>query len=115
MDKKTLIKYLEFLKNECLRHQNDKHITDDEMNQLKVEINKFIERLEVSSLDDTIKTNVLNIDINLNEHNHNKRKLNWLFGGYQAKEIKEQENRKHRLSKLYDDIDHNLFKIKSIL
>ena len=40
MDNETLIKFLEFLKTECLRHQNDKIITDDEI--LKYDPNKTL-------------------------------------------------------------------------
>ncbi|MCG1035168.1 hypothetical protein [Polaribacter sargassicola] len=96
MTKKIIIKYLKFLQNECLRHQNDKIISDDEINQLNIEIAK--------------------IDFNLNEENHNYPKFKRLgfLGGTSGKEFKEQENRKHRFLKLYNDLDASLFRIKSM-
>ena len=48
MKEETLIKYLEFLKNESLRHQNDKIITKDEINQLQIEVTRFLEKVEES-------------------------------------------------------------------
>ncbi len=117
MKEQTLIKYLEFLKKECLRHQNDKIITDDEINQFKIEIKGFIDKMKKTLLSQDIKKEILNIDFNLNEenHNHSKFKVFKFIGGFQGKEFREQENRKQRFSKLYNDIDSTLFKIKTII
>ncbi|AOW18038.1 hypothetical protein LPB03_11490 [Polaribacter vadi] len=117
MKAQTLIIYLEFLKTECLRHQNDKIITDDEINQFKIEIKGFIDKMKKTLLSQDIKKEILNIDFNLNEenHNHSKFKVFKLIGGFQGKEFREQENRKQRFSKLYNDIDSTLFKIKTII
>ena len=117
MKEQTLIKYLEFLKTECLRHQNDKIITDDEINQFKIEIKGFIDKMKKTLLSQDIKNEILNIDFNLNEenHNHSKFKVLKFIGGFQGKEFREQENRKQRFSKLYNDIDSTLFKIKTLL
>ena len=117
MTEETLIKYLEFLKTECLRHQNDKIISDDEINQFEIEIKRFIDKMKTSLCTQEIKKEILNIDFNLNEENHNHSKFNLFkfIGGFQGKEFREQENRKQRFSKLYNDIDLTLFKIKTIL
>ncbi|PQJ79907.1 hypothetical protein [Polaribacter porphyrae] len=117
MEKDTLLKYLKFLKTECLRHQKDKIITDDEINQLKIEVQNFINRIDKSSFSKEIKLEISKIDFNLNEenHNHSKFKVFKVIGGFQGKEFKEQENRKQRFLKLYNDLDTSLFKIKTIL
>ncbi|MFT5213632.1 MAG: hypothetical protein ACI9WV_001354, partial [Patiriisocius sp.] len=70
MKEETLIKYLEFLKIESKRHQNDTIITDDELNQLKIEIQKFIVEVHASLLSKEIKNEIKNIDFNLHEENH---------------------------------------------
>ena len=115
MNEETLIKYLEFLKIECLRHQDDKIITDDEINQLQIEIMRFLEKINQFSAE--IKNEILNIDFNLDGENHNKHNYKWLnfIGGFDSTSIKEQINRKNRLEKLYNDLDASLFKIKSFI
>ena len=117
MSEETLIKYLEFLKTECLRHSNDKIITDDEINQLKIEIKLFINNINNLLSSEEIKQEIVKIDFNLNEENHNHQKYRWLniIDGSKGKEFKQQENRKQRFLKLYNDLDTSLFKIKSIL
>ncbi|WP_341220228.1 hypothetical protein [Polaribacter atrinae] len=117
MNEETLIKYLDFLQIESKRHQNDKIITDDELNQLKIEINRFIQKVEQSLFSKEIKFIISQIDFNLDEENHNKPKYKWLnfIGGFQSNEFKQQENRKQRFLKLYNELDASLFKIKSIL
>ena len=117
MTEEITIKYLEFLKTECLRHSNDKIITDDEINQLEIEINRFKNKLDQSCISKEAKIEISRIDFNLDEENHNKPKYKWLnfIGGFQGKEFQQQENRKQRFSKLYNDLDATIFKVKSIL
>ena len=117
MTEESLLKYLDFLKIECLRHQNDKIITDDEINQLNIEIIKFKNEVKKSSFSKDIRLEISKIDFNLNEenHNHSKFKIFQFLGGLQGKEFKKQENRKQRFLKLYNDLDTTIFTIKSIL
>ncbi|MEE9406459.1 MAG: hypothetical protein V3V28_00150 [Polaribacter sp.] len=117
MTEETLIKYLEFLKNECLRHQNDNIISDDEINQLKIEIKRFENKIKTAFFNSEIKQEISKMDFNLEEENHNRSKYKWFsfIGSFQGKEIQQQENRKQRFLKLYNDLDTSIFKIKSIL
>jgi len=117
MREETLLKYLEFLKIECLRHQNNQIITDDEINQLNIEITRFINKVKKSAFSKEINLETAKIDFNLDEENHDYPKFKWLnfIGGSQGKEIKQQENRKQRFLKLYNDLDATLFKIKAAL
>ncbi|MFQ3305036.1 MAG: hypothetical protein ACI9JT_000662 [Polaribacter sp.] len=117
MKEETLIKYLEFLKIESKRHQNDTIITDDELNQLKIEIQKFIVEVHASLLSKEIKNEIKNIDFNLHEENHHKSKYKWLnfIGGLKGKEIKKQFNLKGRFEKLNNDLDASIFRVKMLL
>lgn len=117
MKEETLIKYLEFLKNECSRYQNDKIIADDEIKQLQIEVTRFLEKVKESAFSDNVKLEISKIDFNLDEENHNHSKFNLFkfIGGSQGKEFREQENRKQRFSKLFNDLDASIFKLKTIL
>ena len=117
MTEETLLKYLEFLKTEYLRHQNDKFITDDEVNLLEIETKRFTGKAEKTSFTSEIKQEISKIDFNLDEENHHKQKYKWLnfIAGFKSKEMKQQENRTQRFLKLYSDLDTALFKIKSHL
>jgi hypothetical protein len=61
MSEETLIKYLEFLKTECLRHSNDKLVNENEIQLFKLEVNKFISLFQNSKFESSIKEKVLNI------------------------------------------------------
>ena len=74
MTKETLLKYLAFLKTKSLRYQNDKIITDDELNQLEIEIMRFTEETKKSTFSEKLKVEISKIDFNLNEENHNHPK-----------------------------------------
>lgn len=116
MNTDLIIKYLEFLKKECLRYQNDKRITEDEIHLFTIEIDRFLKKVENSLLSDEIKQIVLNIDFDLDDENHHKPKHKWLsfIGDFGAGEIKTQMNRAHRFDKLFNDLDAALFKIKMV-
>ena len=115
MTEETLIKYLKFLQTECIRHQNDEIITDDEKHQFEIEINIFKEKIPNTLLSEKIKKVILNIDFDLDEENHHKPKFKWLsfIGDFQGKEIKNQLNRKNRFDKLFNDLDSALFEMKT--
>lgn len=117
MTKETLIKYLEFFKTESLRYQNDKIITDGELNQLEIEIKRFTEKTKKNNFSKKLNIEISKIDFNLNEENHNHPKYKWLnfIGGSQGREIKQQINRKRRFDKLYNDLETTLFEIKSLV
>ena len=75
MTEETLIKYLEFLKTECLRYSYDKNISDDEINQLQIEIKRFLQKLTINSFPEDVKSEISNIDFDLDEENHNHQKF----------------------------------------
>lgn len=115
MNKETLFKYLSFLQNECSRHNHDDNISDDEINQLKIEIIKFNKLVKESNLSSTIKKEINTIDFNLDENRHHKNKFFWLkiLGGGHGNEKAIQFNRLNRLKKLSDDIENILFSLKA--
>jgi len=63
----TLIKYLEFLKTECLRHTNDDFVDENELQLFKLELNKFLEKISKSKFNKPInnKLKELNFDLSL--------------------------------------------------
>jgi hypothetical protein len=117
MKEETLIKYLEFIKKECIRYQNDKIITDDEIYLFTIEIDRFLKKVETSKFSNDVKKVIFELDFNLDEENHHKPKYRWLnlISGYRGGEIKSQMNRKNRIDQLYNDLDAAIFKIKMIL
>ena len=120
MDQEKLFKYLSFLRIECERHNADNEITDDEINQLNIEINRFIDYVSKSdNLNNNIKRKILSIDFNLDSNNHNKRSKSkffwWLIGGDYGYRETEQTNRKYRFKQLSEDIENLEFELKAIL
>lgn len=117
MSPEILIKNIAFLKKECLRYQNDKIITGDEIHFFTIEIDRFINKIEAASFTKEIKKIIYTIDFNLDEENHNKPKYRWLnfLGGFHGSEIRNQMNLKNRFDRLYNDLDTALYQIKTIL
>lgn len=116
MTEEIMYKYLNFLKYECTRHSNDNYIKDDEINQLEIEIEKFLKELKSSSISNQMKSAILKLDFNLNENNHHKSKYLWLklLGGFFGKEFSKQSNRENRFEKLSNDIDNLIIELKLI-
>ena len=58
MDIDTCYKYFVFLNTECDRYLEDGEITDEEMHQLKIEFDKFIESVRKSDLPSDLKNKI---------------------------------------------------------
>ena len=65
MTEETLIKYLVFLKLECLRHSNDKLVDESEVQLFKLEVDKFKSLFRNSQFDPIIKEKVNSLKFNL--------------------------------------------------
>ena len=59
----TCYKYFVFLNTECDRYLEDNQITDEEMHNLKIELDKFIERAKNSNLPVEIKDKIDSVKI----------------------------------------------------
>ncbi len=63
MDINTCIKYLDFVSQECDRHQKDGQISDDSLSQLIIEFQRFQVKVEKSELPENIKKQVSEIEL----------------------------------------------------
>ena len=57
----TCIKYLDYVANECDRHLRDGRVTDDELINLSVEIQRFKEQCITSDLPEEIRSKIAGI------------------------------------------------------
>jgi hypothetical protein len=67
MTEEMVIKYLEFLKTECLRYSKDKLVDENDLQLFKLEFTKFKTLLEKSELNQNVKDKIVLIDFNLSE------------------------------------------------
>ena len=58
MSIETCPKYSEFLNTECDRYLEDKRVDDNEMHQLKIEFDSFIENAQNSDLPESFKEKI---------------------------------------------------------
>ena len=118
MEINTAKKYLNFVSDECERHLLDGNVSDDELNQLIIEFNRFRERITESNLPEEIKKEIreLTFDYNVNK----VKRSSFLiilsiltFGtvGYLLAS-KRQSNRIRTLENLQQSVSSLEFKIK---
>lgn len=63
MDIEICIKYLDFVSNECNKHLKDGNVTDDELINLIIEIQRFKEKCLDSELPQEIKSKLSEVNI----------------------------------------------------
>ena len=56
MTLETIHKYLKYISNECDRHLRDKEVSYDEINQLSIELERFIDMVNESELSKETKS-----------------------------------------------------------
>ncbi|MCL7752427.1 hypothetical protein [Polaribacter sp. Z022] len=116
MDNETLIKYLEFLKTECLRHSNDKSVKENELQLFKLEIEKFKKILSKSELDTEIKEKVNSINLDLSLPNFKGFNLiAYIVGDHWNNDRNMEEIMSKRLLEISEEIENTVFEIKTIL
>lgn len=64
MEIETCIKYLDFVSNECSRHLNDGSVTDDELINLIIELQRFKEKCIESDIAKEIKSKISDLKLN---------------------------------------------------
>jgi len=74
---KMCYKYFEFLYRKCQKYLEDNDVTEEEIHQLKIEFDRFIERIDNSKLPKEIKNKVSSIKLNYNL-NHNSEYIELL-------------------------------------
>ena len=116
MNEETVIKYLEFLKMECLRHSNDKLINESELQLFKLEVDKFKSLLKKSKLESKIKRKINNINFDLSLPKYKGLNLLAYFTGSQWSNSKlREEIMGKKFKKISEQIEITIFEIKSIL
>ncbi len=63
MNKETCIKYLDFVNKECDRFLEDGRVTDDELNQLIIEFQRFQQGVSESELPEDIKNRIAGLTV----------------------------------------------------
>lgn len=58
MNTETCIKYLDFVNKECDRFLDDNRVTDDELNQLIIEFQRFQQQVADSELPEPVKNRI---------------------------------------------------------
>lgn len=117
MTEETLIKYLKFLKTECLRHSKDNLVDENELNFFQLEVDKFKALLEKSELNSYIKEKVNNISFNLTPLVRDKgfNILFTLLGNFWTSNKQEEENNAKRVQLISEELENAIFDIKMLL
>jgi hypothetical protein len=69
MDIQTTIKYLDFVAAECERHLKDDNVSDDELNQLIIEFQRFQDKIKQSSIPKELKNEIRSFKFDYNSKN----------------------------------------------
>ena len=116
MKEETLIKYLEFLKNESLRHQNDKLVDENELQLLKLELTKFKTLLEKSELNKNVKDKINLIHFDLSEPKFRGFNLiAYLIGNEWSNSHQTEKVMSKKFIMISEQIENTIIDIKSIL
>lgn len=63
MNTETCIRYLDFVNKECDRFLDDGQVTDDELNQLIIEFQRFQQRVSESGLPEPVKNRIAGLNV----------------------------------------------------
>ena len=63
MNTETCIRYLDFVNKECDRFLDDDRVTDDELNQLIIEFQRFQQRVSESGLPEPVKNRIAGLTV----------------------------------------------------
>lgn len=102
MNIETCYNYVEFLNIECDRYLKNRTIEEDEIHQLKIELDKFLQEVGNSELPWEIKTKIadLKLDYSFNGNREYLELLgSWNFG---------KHRRRRKLKKMVEDFKHQI-------
>tara|TARA_R110002126_G_C10490551_1_gene503848 strand:+ start:24164 stop:24508 length:345 start_codon:yes stop_codon:yes gene_type:complete len=110
----TLIKYLEFLKKECLRYYYDNKVNENELQLFNLEIKRFKKLLENSNLDKSTKeiVNKLNFEFSPLIKNKEQNIIISILGNIWSNQKQKEENLSNRLKNISDQIEHTIIELK---
>ncbi len=102
MNIETCYKYVEFLNIECDRYLKDRKIDENEIHQLKIELDKFLKEVNKSDLPVEIKNKMANLKLEY-EFNGKGEYVEilgrWNFG---------KNRRQRKLNKMVEDFKHQI-------
>lgn len=102
MNIETCYKYFEFLNTECDRYLRDGKIEEDEIHQLKIELDKFLKEVMNSQLPLEIKAKIA--DLKLDYHFNGNREYLALLGHWNLG----KHRRQRQLKKMVEDFKHKI-------
>ena len=95
MNIETCQKYFDFLNRECDRYLKDDRIDENEMHQLKIEFDRFVDNVRNSDLPATLKNKV--IDLNLDYVYSEYREFGNLLGYWNIGKYRKQRKLKNKV------------------
>lgn len=115
MNQETLLKYLYFLRNECLRYSEDKKVNENELKLFKVEVENFKTNVKTSNLNSLIKNKIESINFEMKPLVQNKglNFFTFMLGNQFTRERQLEENLANRLRRISEEIDNTIFEIKA--
>ena len=105
MDLETCYKYLVFLNTECDQYLMDQEITEEEIHQLKIELDRFISEANSSDLPTELKAKIK--DLNLEYVYRASREYGDLLGRFNF-------GKQRRRRKLIDAVEAFKFRMKGM-
>lgn len=106
MNIETCYNYVVFLNIECDRYLKNRSIEEDEIHQLKIELDKFLQEVNNSDLSLEIKTNIADLKLDYS-FNGNREYLallgSWNFG---------KHRRKRKLKKMVEDFKYQIHELQ---
>lgn len=93
MNIETCCKYFEFLNTECDRYLKDNRIEDEEIHQLKIEFDRFIQEAKTSDLPVELKNKIK--DLKLDYVHRPRREYGALLGYWNLGKHRRQNNLKN--------------------
>lgn len=106
MNIETCNNYVVFLNTECDKYLKNRSIEEDEIHQLKIELDKFLQEVNNSDLPWEIKTKItdLKLDYSFNGNREYLELLgSWNFGKYR---------RKRKLKKMVEDFKSQIHELQ---
>ena len=115
MTEETLIKYLDFIKTECLRYSSDKVVDESELQLFKLEIDKFKSLFNQSELKPIIKQKVNTIDFDLSLPKYKGiNLLAYIIGNQWSNSKQREEIMAKKLKTISEKIEHTIIDVKTL-
>ena len=116
----TIHKYLKYISNECDRHLRDKEVSYDEINQLSIELERFINMINESELPKETKSQINKLSFKTDNKDIRKSWFKSLINSLLLNDESPtnisyyniQKNRTKDIKKLKNDVSNLSLKLK---